>query len=119
MNSFASRIMSGLQRTTKGAHDRGRYARSFSNRVLKLRYERQTWGVLTYTQKGARGWDSHGRISAGMSYLSFRQISTIACTLPSCGLIIWSIPLCSGALLKNVAMFSSGYAFSTVVVSPL
>jgi hypothetical protein len=51
-------------------------------------------------------------------YFSFRQISTIACTLPSRGLIIRSIPLCSGSLLKKVAKFSS-YEFSTVVVSPL
>ena len=51
-------------------------------------------------------------------YFSFPQISTIACTVPSCGLIIWSIPLWSGARLKNVAK-SSSYGFSTVVVSPL
>jgi hypothetical protein len=36
-------------------------------------------------------------------YFPFGQISTIACTLPSCGLIIWSIPLCAEVLLKNVA----------------
>jgi hypothetical protein len=51
-------------------------------------------------------------------YFPVRQISTIACTLPSCGLIIWSIPWCPGALLKKVAK-SSSYGFSTVVVSPL
>src|SRR6185503_17182019 len=52
-------------------------------------------------------------------YCPLWQISTIAFRLPSRGLIIWSIPLCSGALLKNVANSSSGNAFSTVVVSPL
>ena len=52
-------------------------------------------------------------------YFPFWQISTVAFSLPSRGLIIWSIPLCSGALLKNVANSSSGNAFSTMVVSPL
>ena len=52
-------------------------------------------------------------------YFPFGQISTIARRLPSCGLIICSIPLCSASLLKNVANFSFGYALSTVVVSPL
>jgi hypothetical protein len=52
-------------------------------------------------------------------YFPFWQISTIACTLPSCGLIISSIPMCLEDLLKNMAKLSSGYAFSTVVVSPL
>jgi hypothetical protein len=51
-------------------------------------------------------------------YFSFRQISTIACTLPSLGLIMWSTPLCSASLLKKTANFSS-YEFSTVVVSLL
>jgi hypothetical protein len=48
-------------------------------------------------------------------YCSFLQISTMAWPLPSCGLIICSIPSCSGARLNNVAK-SSSYAFSLMVV---
>src|SRR5690348_14634985 len=40
-------------------------------------------------------------------YFPIPQISTIACRVPSCGLIISSMPLRSEALLKNVATFAS------------
>lgn len=38
-----------------------------------------------------------------LPYFFFSHTSTTASTRPSCGLIMRSIPLCSGSLLKNVA----------------
>jgi len=63
-------------------------------------------------------WTRHRHGHRHRVYCPFLQISTMAWTLPSCGLIICSMPLCSGARLKNAAK-SSSYAFSLIVVLPL